>query len=62
VSLDSVNFVKVQGPEEVVQDAVEGDGGQVPAKNVENNHFPFLKDGRERELVSDEVIFGSHDI
>jgi hypothetical protein len=51
VSPNGVDIVKVQGPEEVVQDAVRGDGGQVPAENVEDNHFPLLKD-KEKESGS----------
>jgi len=35
--------VELDGPEEVVEDAVGGDGGQVPLEDAQNNHFPLLK-------------------
>jgi hypothetical protein len=42
-SLQAEARVKVDGAEEVVQDAVRGHGRQVPLQNVQDNHFPLLE-------------------
>ena len=35
--------VQVDGPEEMVENAVGSDGWQVPLQNVQDNHFPLLQ-------------------
>jgi len=43
--------IQLDGAEQVVQDAVRRHGGQVPFKNIQNNHLPLLEKNIRRNSI-----------